>query len=154
MVCVAGGFEALDAGEAGQFNHGTERLSGETLSPCILGEGIASDGVCGRLEGEAGAAEERFGAIIQSKSEVGTGGPVLPFGIAPCDEGLRVCNGAMVGPTEIARDCGVGRVAAEDGLRIGEGRLAEKQAGGLDGFWSFQCADSQRRILSRIMQLL
>jgi len=47
------------------------------------------------------------------------------------------------GPAEIARDFGVSGVAAKDGFGIGESRLAEKQARGLERFRGVQWTDSQ-----------
>ena len=79
VIVVTRCFKALDSGKACKFHHRPEGLRGETLAPGILSKGIAGDGAGGRLEGKAGAAEERFGTRIQGEGQVRASRPALPF---------------------------------------------------------------------------
>jgi hypothetical protein len=57
MLHMADGFKPQDTGLPRQLNHRHERLSGETLSPCILRKYIASQSQHRRPEREPRSAQ-------------------------------------------------------------------------------------------------
>src|SRR6185437_5758066 len=99
---------------------------------------VAGDRAGGAFVKEAGAADEGAGyAVIAGVNQVWTGRPSLPLVVTHGEEGEGVCNAAMGGPAQIARDIGVGRVAVKDRVGITPRGATQEEAFGVDDLRSF-----------------